>query len=83
MKKINFLILFDFTQQLTVLKLERVDLTNQNVSALLKLAHKLRLLSLARLNVDLDHLNECLAASTVKEINLDSLTPGNLYIQRI
>lgn len=36
LKKINSVILFDLTAQLTVLKLDRIDLTNQNVASILK-----------------------------------------------
>lgn len=49
LKKINSVILFDLSYQLTVLKLDRVDLTTAHIVSILKPGHKLRSLFLSKL----------------------------------
>lgn len=77
LKKINFASFFECTsQQLTTLKLDRVDLSTTNVQQMLRPGHKLRFLCLSRLSVDLDFLVESLITARLFEIELDTL-PGN------
>ena len=75
LKKVNLTVLDDFIGQLTSVKLDRADLTNEVTKQLFKPKRNMRSLILSHLDINLECLNECLSTSLLSDVTLDSL-PG-------
>lgn len=75
LKKVNLTVLNDFIGQLSSIKLDRVDLSNEVTKQLFKPKRNMRSLILSHLDISLECLNECLSTSLLSDVTLDSL-PG-------
>lgn len=80
--KVNLTILNEFINQLTSLKLDHVNLSNEVATQLIKQCPRrnLRILHLQSLEINFECLNECLATALLTEVVLDSLPGQYTYV---